>query len=73
MLPNGVFDDDGVKHLLQLTTLEELSLQSSKLTDASIDHLARLTSLRKLHVGGGITPAGRERLKMLLPKTEVSP
>ncbi len=73
MLSNGVFDDEGVKHLSQLTTLEELSLQSSKMTDASVDHFARLTSLRKLNVGGGITPAGRERLKTLLAKTEISP
>ncbi|MBI5759754.1 MAG: SMP-30/gluconolactonase/LRE family protein [Planctomycetales bacterium] len=73
MLPNGVFDDDGVKHLSKLTTLEELSLQSGKMTDASIDHLVSLTSLRKLQLGGRITPAGRERLMKLLPKVELSP
>ena len=73
MLPNGVFDDNGVKHLAKMTTLEELSLQSGKMTDASIDHIAGLTNLRKLHLGGAITPAGRERLKTLFPKTEITP
>jgi sugar lactone lactonase YvrE len=73
MLPNGVFDDDGVKHLSKLTTLEELSLQSGKMTDASVDHLAGLPSLRKLQLNGRITAVGRERLKTLLPKVELSP
>ncbi len=73
MLPNGVFDDSGVAHLAGLTTLEELSLHSAKITDASIAPLAGLTGLRKLQVSGPLTPAGRVRLKTLLPKTEVTP
>ena len=73
MLPNGVFDDVGVKHLAGMTTLEELSLHSGKMTDASIGSLAGLTGLRKLQLSGSITPAGRERLKALLPRTEMTP
>ena len=74
MLPNGVFDDAGVKHLAKMTTLEELSLDSDKVTAASIDHLANLKDLRKLHLGRvRLTPVERERLQVLLPKTEISP
>ncbi len=74
MLTTGVFDDDGVKHLAKLTTLEELSLDSVKLTTASIDHFASLKGLRKLHLGRlNLVPADRDRLQMLLPKTEISP
>ncbi len=73
MLPNGVFNDDGVKHLAKMTALEELSLQSGKMTDASVEHFAGLKGLRKLHLSGSVTPAGRERLKVLLPKTEITP
>jgi sugar lactone lactonase YvrE len=74
MLSGGVFDDEGVKHLANVATLEELSLDSDKVTDASVDVLGRLQGLRKLHLGRAeLTPAGRERLKALLPKTELSP
>lgn len=74
MLPLGVFDDDGVKHLAKLTTLEELSLDSPKVTDASIETLGGLPTLRKLHLGRAkITAAGREKLRLLLPRTELTP
>jgi gluconolactonase len=74
MLPLGVFDDDGVRHLARSIALEELILDSEKVTDLSIPHLANLTNLHKLHLGRArLTPAGRERLKTLLPKTEISP
>ena len=74
MLPNGVFDDEGVKHLANMTTLEELSLDSDKVTAASIDHLASLKTLRKLHLGRlRLTPTDRDRLQTLLPKTEITP
>lgn len=59
MLVNGTFDDDGVKHLSGLATLEELLLDSSKLTEASIEYLADLRnrySTRKIAVR-----TGRER------------
>ena len=51
MLVNGTFDDGAVKHLANLTTLEEVSLDSSKMTEAAIDDLTGLRNLRKLHLG----------------------
>ncbi|MFN0018042.1 MAG: SMP-30/gluconolactonase/LRE family protein [Pirellulaceae bacterium] len=70
----GVFDDDGVKNLAKSITLEELTLDSDKVTDLSIPTLSGLTNLHKLNLGRArLTPAGRERLKTLLPKTEISP
>lgn len=74
MLPNGIFDDEGVKHLTKVTTLESVTLDSPKVTDASIEHLVALKNLRKLHLGrAALTPAGRERLKSLLPRTAITP
>lgn len=74
MLPLGVFDDEGVKHLAKCTTLEELTLDSDKVTDLSIPTLSGLANLQKLHLNRArLTAAGRERLKTLLPKTEISP
>ncbi|MCE9533830.1 MAG: SMP-30/gluconolactonase/LRE family protein [Planctomycetes bacterium] len=69
---NGVFDDDAVKNLAKLTTLEELTLHSSKVSDASIEHLVGLKNLRKVQIRK-LTPAGREKLKKLLPNVEIAP
>jgi sugar lactone lactonase YvrE len=71
MLVTGSFDDAGVRHLAGLAALEELSLDSPKVTDASIETLGTLKALRKLRVSK-LTPAGRERLRTLLPGTEIS-
>jgi outer membrane protein assembly factor BamB len=74
MLPNGTFDDAGVKHLAGVSTLEELTLDSPGVTDASVEHLAGLHNLRTLHLGRArITPAGRRRLQALLPRAVISP
>jgi hypothetical protein len=74
MLPGGVFDDEGVRRLAGMTTLEEVSLDSDKVTDASIDALGSLKSLRKLHLGRArLTPAGRQRLASLLPAAVITP
>jgi len=73
-LPIGTFDDDGVKHLAGLSTLEELGLDSPHVTDASIEALAGLHNLRKLQLGRArLTAAGRQRLATLLPKTAIGP
>ncbi|MCX7420526.1 MAG: SMP-30/gluconolactonase/LRE family protein [Planctomycetia bacterium] len=70
----GPLDDDGVKHLAGLTTLEDLVLNTNQVTDAAIEHLAGLKNVRTINVGGSkITAAGKQRLKMLLPKVEVTP
>jgi len=74
MLVNGTFDDNGMKHLAGVKTLEELSLDSPGVTDASIEHLGGLRNLRKLDLGRTrITAAGKQRLKRLLTKTAISP
>ena len=74
MLVGGTFDDDGVKHLAGLVTLEELSLGSAKVTDAAVEYLARLKNLRKLHLGGTkVTAAGRQQLATQLPRVVLSP
>ncbi len=74
MLVTGIFDDDGMKHLANVTTLEEVTLDSARVTDASIEHLAKLPNLRKLHLGPAkLSPAGRQRLATLLPKTVITP
>ena len=52
--------------------VEELTLNSAKVTDASIDSIAKLTKLRKLNLGGTkITPEGKARLAKLLPKAVI--
>lgn len=67
-------DDEGVKHLAGLTTLEDLVLNANQLTDAAVEHLAGLKNLRTINVGGSkITAVGKQRLKVLLPKVEVTP
>ncbi len=74
MLVTGNFDDDGVKHLANVPTLEEVTLDSPRVTDASIEHIAKLPNLRKLHLGPAkLSPAGKQRLVMLLPKTVITP
>jgi hypothetical protein len=73
-LPIGIYDDESIKRLKDMNALEELSLDSSKVTDASIDTLGGLKNLRTLHLGRtGITEAGREKLRSLLPKTTIMP
>ena len=63
-----------MKHLAGLNTLEELTLNSAKVTDASIDAIARLTRLRKLNLGGTkITADGKAKLAKLLPKATITP
>jgi sugar lactone lactonase YvrE len=70
---NGTFDDDGVKNLAGLTTLEHLTLNSNRVTDAAIEHLGGLTHLRSVSLAGTkVTDTGRQRLKQLLPKVEIT-
>jgi sugar lactone lactonase YvrE len=69
----GTFDDEGVKNLTGLTTLEELVLNSGKVTDAAVEHLAGLKNLRTISLAGTrVTDAGKQRLKVLLPKVQIS-
>ncbi|HEY1186344.1 MAG TPA: hypothetical protein VGE74_01750 [Gemmata sp.] len=51
-----------------------MTLNSAKVTDASIEALANLKKLRKLTIGGTrITPEGRAKLAKLLPKVVIAP
>lgn len=71
---NGTFDDTGVKHLADVKSLEELTLNSAHVTDAAIGDLGQLKSLRTINLSGTrVTEAGRQQLKTLLPKAQVTP
>jgi sugar lactone lactonase YvrE len=73
-LYGGPLDDDGVKHLAGLATLEVLVLNSANVTDAAIEHLAGLKHLRTISVAGTrVTESGRQRLQTLLPKAQLIP
>ena len=64
--------EDGVKQLVHVPTLEQVTLQSPKLTDASIDHLVQLKRLRKVQLhSNGITAAGRQKLQAALPNVVI--
>ncbi len=54
--------------------MEVLWIFEGQLTDESIDELAKMQGLRTLGVRNTrISPAGFQRLKTLLPNTEIMP
>ena len=56
----------------QFSALEELDLSNVQISDASLTVLGKLRKLKTLHLTGSpITPAGVQRLKSLLPKTDI--
>ncbi len=58
--------------IAQFSALEELDLSNVQISDASIMVLGKLRKLKILHLTGSpITAAGVQRLKSLLPKTEI--
>ena len=58
--------DEGVKHLAGTKRLTYLNLQGLHLTDASLAHIGKLTTLRKLYVSGpAITADGLKHLEGL--------
>ena len=64
--------DRGTETLSGLPQLEQLSLRNSKITDVSVDNLAKLKTLKRLDVvNTGLTPNGLTRLRAALPNTEV--
>jgi hypothetical protein len=69
----GPADDAGLAPLRKLTHLEELTIGGlGKVTDAAVDHLVGLKTLKKLTVNGTkITEAGIKRLREALPATQI--
>jgi len=65
--------DDDLAHLVGLTSLETLHLEDRQITDEGLKPLEKLSNLKQLHLtyGPGVTPAGVERLKQALPRTQV--
>ena len=72
-LTNTVLGDTGPAHLADLPNLELLYLQDPQITDEGLRHLEKLSDLKQLHLSYGpeVTPAGVERLKQALPRTQV--
>ena len=59
-------------HLLSLTKLEKLWLDHTAVTDEIVPLLAKLESLRELHVDKtSLTPEGIRRLGKLLPACRI--
>jgi internalin A len=70
-LENGTFSDAGVAKLSRLP-LEELNVKQTAITDASVDTIAKLTSLKRLVVTQTrITTDGAQRLHKALPGCEI--
>lgn len=64
--------DEGMRALVSLTDMEELILCKTKTTDASIPHLATMRHLQYLDVSGtGLTQDGVDKLRTILPDTEI--
>ena len=62
----GSITDDGLAHVANLTRLEALDLNSTKVTDEGLAHLQRLRELRFLDLSGTeITDAGLTHLRGL--------
>jgi hypothetical protein len=73
-LYSGPADDTGLAPLRQLTNLEELTIGGlGKVTDAGVEHLVGLKSLKQLKVNGTrISDSGMKRLLAALPATQVT-
>lgn len=68
----GVFTDEGVRHLTTLPKLEYVRLYSDKLTDAALQSLAGITTLRMIIVKSeGVTEEAVEQLRKSLPECSV--
>lgn len=67
------FTDAGLDAVAQLKSLEWLNLYGTMMTDEGILKLGNLKSLKKIYLwNSGVTPAGKEALKALLPEAEIT-
>jgi hypothetical protein len=65
VLHSGQMTDTGLAYLSDLKRLEVLDVNSPHITDEGLRHLAKLTSLRKLTLGGHFTGTGLSQLSDL--------
>jgi Leucine-rich repeat (LRR) protein len=71
-LSNCRLTDDDLRGLAGLPRLQTLFVSDNPLTDAAIDEIAKISTLRKILINGtGITRQGVEQLKRLRPELTV--
>jgi Leucine-rich repeat (LRR) protein len=63
----------GLKHLTQVKNLRVVSLLGTKVTDSGLKTLAQIKTLRSVHLGGEVTPQGRQWLTAARPDMNVGP
>ena len=67
-----VTDEQLGERLKGLSNLEVLDLESTKVTDAGLEHLKGLSKLEELYLDGTkVTDAGVQRLKEALPDCRI--
>ena len=72
-LDNTKVTDSAVARLAKLQNLETLTLNNTDITDKSLTSLQNLKRLKQLGLAGTrITPEGAQRIKLALPKCNVS-
>lgn len=65
-------DDAGLRHLSELTGLDELDLEGTRITDRGLEHLKCMQNLKRLIlVGTGVSENGKESLQMVLPDCDI--
>lgn len=65
--------NESIPLISQFVNLEELDLSSVPISDEALPALGKLRKLKTLHLTGSqVTPAGVQKLKSLLPKTEIT-
>ena len=56
----------------ELSNLEQINLDRTRVTDTGLDNLKALKSLQTLHLSGSqVTPAGVKELRRTLPWIEI--
>jgi hypothetical protein len=70
---NNRVTDEGLRHLSVMIRLESLDLEWSGISDAGLEAIAAVSTLRWVDVGfcQGVTEAGVSRLRRLRPDLEV--
>lgn len=66
------FDDASLVDLNKLTRLTQLNAGSAAITDAGIDDLAKIKTLREVTLGPHVTEEAAKRLKAALPECKIT-